>query len=427
VADTIFALSTARGRAGLAVIRLSGPDADAALAALGAAPLPPFRRLSLRPLRDPAVAETLDEALVVRFAPGASFTGEASAELHLHGGVASVAAVLAALGRLPGLRPAGPGEFARRALDAGRLDLTRAEALADLIDAETEAQRRQALRQMQGALAEAAAGWRARLVAARALLEAAIDFADEDLPGSLAAEGAAALAALAADLRATLAASRGAERLRDGFEVAVVGAPNAGKSSLVNAIAGRDVALTSPVPGTTRDVLEVRCDLAGLPVTFLDMAGLRDTDDPVEAAGVARARARAAAADLRLFLRPDDADPPPLPLAPGDLTVRSKADLGAPGGGLAVSALTGAGLDALLAAVAAALRDRVPADGLVTRERQRAALADAASALDAAAGAPVEIAADAARAAARRLDALIGAVDVEDVLDRLFASFCIGK
>jgi tRNA modification GTPase len=259
------------------------------------------------------------------------------------------------------------------------------------------------------------------------LIEASVDFSDEELPDDLFPRGLSGLAALRDSLAAALAGSTGAERVREGFEVAIVGAPNVGKSTLVNAIAGRDVALTSPVAGTTRDVIEVRCDLRGLAVTFLDMAGLREAEDPVERAGVARARARAESADLRLFLT-DGSEPVALAARrPGDLVVRSKADLGTAGEGLPVSALTGVGVDRLLEAVAAELGGRTPGCGLLTRARHRAAIEGAIRDLDAAAAAPVELAAEAARRASRRLDALVGAIDVEHLLDEIFAAFCIGK
>ena len=356
-------------------MRLSGPQALAAAGTL-AGTLPPPRVAALRRLRDPASGEELDAALVIAFHAPGSFTGEDMAELHLHGSPAACRAVLAALAAMPGLRGAEPGEFTRRALINGRLDLAQVEGLADLIAAETAAQRRQALRLMEGALSRQAATWRTALIQALALIEATIDFADDDLPDDLLASVVPILGPALAAMEAEARGSAIAERVRDGFEVALVGAPNVGKSTLLNALAGREAALTSEVAGTTRDVIEVRMDLAGLPVTLLDMAGLHEPGEPVEALGVARARARAADADLRLFLcePPDDPAALGVPDEPGDLIVRAKANLAPGGDGLAVSGRTGQGIDTLLAALSAELGARAAAAGNVTRERQRAAI-----------------------------------------------------
>jgi tRNA modification GTPase len=424
--DTIFALATAPGRAGIAVLRLSGPRAHAAAGML-AGPLPEAGR-SLRTLRD-AAGEPIDQALVLTFAPGRSFTGEAVAELHCHGSPAVAAAALRALRALSGLRPAEAGEFTRRALENGRLDLAQVEGLADLIDAETEAQRRQALRVFAGALGQQAEDWRARLLRAVALVEATIDFAEEDVPEDVWPEVRALLSSLAAELRAEARGARLAERLREGFEVAIVGPPNAGKSTLLNRLAGREAAITSEIAGTTRDVLEVRMDLEGLPVTLLDTAGLREAEDPVEAIGIERARARAASADLRVHLHLPGHPAPPE--GPDDLAARAKADL-AWGPGLAVSGRTGEGIDALVAEIARRLRDRTAGLGVGLRERHARAMAEAADLLDEAwalvdAGAPVEIVAETLRRALRQLDALVGRVGVEDILGEIFSSFCIGK
>ena len=340
MADTIFAQATPRGRAGLAVVRISGPAAFAAIEALTNRPAP-RRTAALRRLREPASGAVLDESLVLGFAAPASFTGEDVAELHLHGSPAVCRRVLSVLGAMAGLRQAEPGEFTRRALTNGRLDLAQVEGLASLIDAETEAQHRQAMQLMLGALSRQAAGWRRDLVRALAFIEASIDFADEDLPADLVGEVRANLGRLDADMGRALDGSRVAERLRDGFEVALVGAPNVGKSTLLNALAGRDAALTSEIAGTTRDVIEVRMDLDGLPVTLLDLAGIREADDTVESLGVARARQRAERADLRVFLveDPASAEAPGVTRCPGDLTVLAKADLRDRGRALAVSGL----------------------------------------------------------------------------------------
>lgn len=423
--DTIFALATAPGRAGIAVVRLSGPGALGAAQAL-AGPLPPHGR-SLRTLRD-AAGDPLDQALVLTFEHEKSFTGEAVAELHLHGSPAVVWAVSREL-RAQGLRPADAGEFTRRALENGRLDLARVEGLAALIDAETEAQRRQALRVFSGALGAKAEAWRAQALRATALLEATIDFSEEEIPDDLLPEVNSLIATLEASLRREAAGARVAERLHHGFEVAIVGPPNAGKSTLLNRLSGREAAITSAIAGTTRDVIEVRMDLTGLPVTLLDTAGLRDTDDPVESIGVARARERAARADLRLHLVPPG-DPAPQE-GPDDLVVHAKADL-APASGLSVSGLTGEGVDALVDEVSHRLTERTAALGVGLRERHARAMTAAADLLTEAETAlgdkqPTEIAADFLRAALRQLDALVGRVGVEDILGEIFSSFCIGK
>lgn len=429
--DTIFATATARGKAGLAAIRISGPRAWAAAEALGP-PLPPARTAALRRLATPA-GEALDQAVILLFAAGASFTGEAMAELHLHGSPATVAAVLRTLGAIDGLRPAEHGEFTRRALENERLDLPQVEGLADLIEAETEAQRRQALRVLSGALGAKAEGWRAKLIRAAALLEASIDFADEEVPADVTPEVLALTEGLLAELRAEAEGAKAAERIRDGFEVAIVGAPNAGKSTLLNALAGREAAITSEVAGTTRDVIEVRMDLAGLPVTILDTAGLRETSDRVEVIGVERARARARAADLRIFLLGGEGASLGLVPEPGDIEVQGKADLGAAEGRLGVSGKTGLGVAELIARITAALEPRAARAVTATRERHRQAILAAIGAMESAANevrsgsGQAEIAAEELRAALRALDALVGRVDVEHLLDEIFASFCIGK
>lgn len=423
--DTIYALASARGKAGVAVLRLSGPLAHATVARI-AGPLPEPRRAALR--RVVWDGEELDQALVLTFAEGASFTGEQSAELHLHGSMAVVQAVLRVLGRIEGLRLAEPGEFTRRALENGCLDLAQVEGLADLIDAETEAQRRQALRVLSGAIGQRAEGWRARLVRAAALIEATIDFADEDVPVDVTPEVLELIDSVAADLRREAAGAHAAERIREGFEVAILGAPNAGKSTLLNALAGREAAITSEIAGTTRDVIEVRMDIGGLAVTLLDTAGLRDTDDRLERIGIERAMQRADAADLRVFLT---SDAPIQGIAPrgDDIVVRGKADLGGEG----VSGLTGQGIEALVTAIGDRLQTRVAGAATVTRERHRLALERSIGAMESARveverGADrAELAAAELRVAIRALESLVGRIDVENLLDEIFASFCIGK
>jgi len=424
--DTIYALASAQGKAGISVIRISGPDAHAAVEVL-AGNVPTPRRASLRRLRD-SDGGHLDTALVLTFAAGQSFTGEAAAELHVHGSRAVVAAVLARLGRLGNTRLAEPGEFTRRALENNRMDLTEVEGLADLIDAETEAQRRQAVRVMAGALGRKAEAWRSSLVRAMALLEATIDFADEEVPEDVTPEVTQIVGAVREEILLELQGFTAAERIRDGFEVAIVGPPNIGKSTLLNRIAGRDAALTSEIAGTTRDVIEVRMDLRGLPVTLLDTAGLRETTDTVESLGIDRARVRAQQADLRVILENTDTAAEITP-QDGDIVLRAKADLH---GGDGVSGLTGQGVSTLLDAIADRAADRAAGAGLAVQERHRAALAHGSDALIAAVGdiengAQPEIVAENLRRAVRSLDALVGRVDVEDMLDEVFTSFCLGK
>lgn len=423
--DTIFALASAPGKAGVAVIRISGPQAaDAGLRLAGS--LPPPRGSALRLLRDGDAV--LDQALVLHFAENASFTGENVVELHLHGSIAVTRAVLRALGAIPGLRMAEPGEFTRRALENGRLDLAQVEGLADLIDAETESQRKQALRVLSGEIGALADGWRRDLIRAAALIEATIDFADEDVPVDVTPEVTGLLTGVLTGLRHQIAGASAAERVRSGFEVAIVGAPNVGKSTLLNALAGREAAITSEIAGTTRDVIEVRMEIGGLAMTLLDTAGLRDTDDPVERIGVVRARERAAMADLRVFLVEGDAMPD-MAVLPGDIVLRAKADLLADKGG-AISGRSGEGVDELLQSIAMVLTGRVAGAGVATRERHLTALCRAATGLDGAMvqiGRNADLAAEDIRSATRALDHLVGRVDVEDLLDHIFASFCIGK
>lgn len=449
--DTIFALASGQSPAGIAVFRVSGPAAAAALHALtGTAPAVP-RQLRRARLLDPATGDVIDEALAAWFPAPGSFTGEDVVELHVHGGRAVIEALAEVLGHLPGLRLAAPGEFTRRAFENGKMDLTRAEALADLVAAETEAQRLQALGQLGGALAERLEAWRAHLVELLAEVEAAVDFADEDIPPDLLSRVIPKILGLKDELAHYIDDRYRGERLRDGLTVAILGAPNVGKSSLLNRLARREAAIVSETEGTTRDVIEVHLDLGGLPVILLDMAGLRATSDAVEAEGVRRAEARARDADLRLAVF-DAARWPARDAATSahleseTICVLNKSDLinannfkgidiETPSGEVLapclVSARTGAGLDDLLARLEAALR-RCLGDGAgtapLTRVRHRRALEDAVAALGRIHPelAP-ELLAEELRLAARALGRITGEVDVEDVLDRIFARFCIGK
>ncbi len=434
--DTIFAPATAAGRAAVAVIRVSGPDSSKVLQFL-AAPLPTPRRAALRRLKA-ADGSALDEALVLWLPGPNSFTGEDSAELHLHGGRAGVEAVSRELAAL-GLRLAEPGEFSRRAFQNGKLDLTQAEAIADLVDAETDAQRRQALGQLEGELSARYEAWRKRLIQALARLEAAVDFPDEDLPETLQAEVGARIGDLAGDLEAALADHGRGEKVREGFKIALMGAPNAGKSSLLNRLAGREAAIVTDIAGTTRDVIEVPAVIDGFKVLFADMAGLRESFDPIEAEGVRRARAWAEGADLRLWVV-DQAAPADLEEAirSSDLLVLNKADLPAgPDAGLPdlqtvrVSAKTEAGMDALWAALSGRVKALTGGDfPAVTRLRHRRHLQDAAQALrrgQAALARSPELGAEDLRHAAQALGRIAGRIDPEQVLDEVFSSFCIGK
>jgi len=448
--DTIFALSSGRPPAAIAVVRISGPGARFALETT-VGKVPPRRQAALARVRD-ADGATIDSALVLFFPGPHSETGEDMAELQLHGGRAIVAAVLATLGRLDGFRPADAGEFTRRAFENGKLDLTEVEGLADLIYAETEAQRRLAFGQYAGRLGKRAEAWRAQLIEALALVEARIDFSDEaDVPEDLVGPALAGARSLRDEIAAALRDDRRGERLREGLVVAIAGPPNAGKSSLMNRIAQREAAIVTPVPGTTRDVIEVHLDLEGYPVTVLDTAGIRETDDPVEQEGVRRARARAGAADLVLWVvdasraEAQGTEPPAL----GDAAlwmIRNKIDIvdsfsqqpfrmraGARQETYAISALTGAGIDRLLAALMACARDSFGSgeDVLITRERHRVALRQTIDALNRALAEahPLreDIVAEELRLAARALGRLTGRVDVEDVLDVIFRDFCVGK
>ncbi len=427
--DTIFALATAAGKAGVAIIRISGPLAHKTVIDLSG-PLPEMRGSGVRILLD-RDGVRLDEALVLPFARQHSFTGEDVVELHLHGSIAVIAAVTRVLSETQGLRLAEPGEFTRRAMENGRLDLAQVEGLADLVEAETEAQRRQALRVLSGDLGGKAENWRKALIRSAALIEATIDFADEEVPTDVRPEVSEILSSVLDSLLQEIQGVQTAERVRTGFEVAIVGAPNVGKSTLLNMLAGREAAITSEYAGTTRDVIEVRMDLSGLPVTLLDTAGLRETDDHVEGIGIERARQRAQKADLRIFLIEEEADIEFDPL-PDDIVLYAKADLNQPKEN-AVSGKTGQGVSELIDRVTAVLSQRTASIGIATRERHRSAMAEARTSLMAAQDLlpnGVELAdlvAEEIRTAIRALDSLVGRIDVENILDEIFASFCLGK
>ncbi|MCI5113111.1 MAG: tRNA uridine-5-carboxymethylaminomethyl(34) synthesis GTPase MnmE [Marivita sp.] len=426
--DTIFALATVPGKSGVAVVRVSGPKANDSCDVFGFS-VPSPRHSVVRRLEH-ASRGFLDEALILAFAEGASFTGEPVVEFHLHGSIAIINTVIDCLGELPGFRAAEAGEFTRRALNNGRLDLTQVEALADLIDAETEMQRKQALMGFTGRLRDQSDTWRADLVHALSLLEATIDFADEDVPVDVSADVERLLNGVIETMTREIDGYGIAERVRNGFEVAIVGPPNAGKSTLLNALAGRDAAITSEIAGTTRDVIEVRMDLGSLPVTFLDTAGLRDTEDTIESIGIQRAVDRARAADLRVFLRGDGNFGELHPLE-HDIVVDGKSDLRKDGQG--ISGLTGEGVQELIDQVKTYLFSKATMAGLVSHERQKHVLLEGRDALRKAIDLvhlgpeQYDIASEELRSAIFTLERLVGRVDVEDVLDMVFSSFCIGK
>ena len=435
--DTIFALSSAPGRAGVAVIRVSGPAADTTATTLSGSPLPAPRLAHLCNFRD-RDGQPIDSGLLLWFAAPASFTGEDVAEFHVHGGRAILDAMLAALSGIGGCRPAEPGEFTRRAVENGKFDFTQAEAIIDLIDAQTEAQRRQALRQYQGCLSDLYEGWRSRLIRALAWAEAGIDFADEELPPEVLGQSISQAIEIQREIECHLTDGRGGEIIREGLFLTVIGPPNAGKSSLVNALAKRDVAIVAETAGTTRDVIEVRLNIGGYAVIVADTAGLRAAADAVESEGVRRALARAERSDLVLMLL-DDSSKDPLAgltsesLAKVDLTVWNKADLPSPEPrtGLKISLKTGAGLDALLAAIEREVAKRLERVGeapVLSRARHRHALEQAVAALARSriAQAP-ELFAEDLRLAVRAIGRITGRVDVEELLDVVFRDFCIGK
>ncbi len=439
--DTIAALATGAGRAGVAIVRVSGPHARNVLKSLIPVHFPRVREATHARFIDARDNSIIDQGVTLFFENPASFTGEDVAELHVHGGPAVVAAIIDACLRVDGVRIAEPGEFTRRAFENGKLDLAEAEGLADLIDAETEGQRKQAVRQMRGALSALYEGWRVRLIEAAALIEAEIDFPDEDLPGALAQKAGPILETLAADMERHLDDAHRGERVRDGYRIAIIGPPNAGKSSLLNALARREAAIVSDIPGTTRDVVEVRLVLGGFPVWIADTAGLREAADAIEAEGVRRALERAEEADLRIGVVEAGSDVPSSlssALGPEDFLVRSKADLirqtveYAEYGSLGVSAMTGEAIPELLSELSRRVArtlggQEAPA---LTRARHRRLVEEARSALIAgcrALSSGPELAAEDVRRAATAIGRLTGRIDVEDLLDEIFSTFCIGK
>jgi len=435
--QTIFALSSGRPPSAIAIVRVSGPAAGAALELLaGEIPAP---RAATRALLRNADGQPIDDAVVLWFPGPASATGEDVAEFQVHGGRAVLASLFAALSSLEDVRAAEPGEFTRRAFENGKLDLTEAEGLDDLIHADTDRQRRQALRQLEGLLGDKARNWRAQIIEASALIEAGIDFPDEgDVPAELIAPALAKIKALLGEITEVLAAQGRTERLRDGLAVAIAGPPNVGKSTLMNQLARREVAIVSPHAGTTRDIIEVQLDLDGYPVTVIDTAGIRETDDPVEQEGVRRARSRAAEADLVLWLTDADGAKPAAESDVPTWIVRNKIDLASAsvpawaGSRFAISASRGDGLAELIAALVAfsqAFFGSAEA-GLIGRKRQRNLLQQAALSLQRSMdviGKGEELAAEDLRSAAYALGRLLGQVDVEDILDLIFREFCIGK
>ena len=441
--DTIFAPASGSGRSAIAVVRISGPECARALTSVAPGDEPAERMATFRTLRDPESREPLDRALILRFRGPRSFTGEDMAELHLTGGRAVIGGVLSALAKMPGLRPADPGEFARRAFENGKLDLSEIEGLADLIEAETAMQRRQALRIAGGALRREADAIRDILVNAMAVLEAQIDFSDvEDSEPLSLAEVRGLVQSAAARIQSHLASGRAGERLRDGLNIVIAGPPNVGKSTLMNVLSRREVSIVSARPGTTRDVIEVSLDLAGYPVTLIDTAGIRDTSDPVEREGVDRARRRAELADLTLWLQETGASAQDLPLPSTPMIfVATKCDsierpVAAPAGGnpamISISAKTGRGIPELLDEIARFAADQLGGESgsLLTTERHRLAFEDAGAALarslDPSLELP-ELVAEDLRLAARALERIAGRIDAEDVLTSIFSRLCVGK
>jgi tRNA modification GTPase len=427
--DTIFAQATASGRAGVSIIRLSGVQAYSIASEFCNIPL--AGRSGLRSLKA-ADKSLIDKALVLFFEIGASFTGEQVIEFHVHGGLATVAKLLSELSAFDGCRLASPGEFTRRALENGQLDLNQVEALSDLIDAETESQRKQAISVLEGSFGELGKVWRADLLRAVALLEASIDFSDEEIPNDLYLEVLDLVRKTKVSVSSVLDRSSIASKIRSGFTVAIVGTPNVGKSTLLNAIAGRPAAITSDVAGTTRDVIETRVDLKGLAVTFLDTAGLRESDDFIENIGISMAYKASDAADIRIFLVERDNEVLPFPARPDDFVVLNKADLGAKNG-LSVSGKTGEGVSELLNVIAERLLKKTSLDVVAIRERQIKGLHAASAllmkvmALTEQKPLAFELACQELYFALSELDFVFGKIDIEGVLDEIFSSFCLGK
>ena len=427
--DAIFAQATATGPAGVSIIRLSGRQAFDIASKF--CKIPSCGRLALRLIKDPN-GDLIDRALVLCFDQGASFTGEKVVEFHVHGGLATVSKLLAELSKNDGCRLALPGEFTRRALENGNLDLNQVEALADLIEAETELQRKQAIKVLDGHFTETGRVWKENLLRAVALLEASIDFSDDEIPDDLHIEVRSIVEATVGSITAMLERSIMASKIRQGFTVAIIGAPNVGKSTLLNSIAGRDVAITSDIAGTTRDVIEVRIDLNGLPVTFMDTAGLRDTDDYIEKLGISMSYRRSEVADVRVFLVDSDKDELLIAKKPGDIVVHSKADTKEVAG-LAVSGKTGEGLSNLLKLISKKLSQETTSDVAAIRERHIDGLKAANDCLSKTKvflrqdPLPYELACQELYFACTQLDFVFGKIDVESVLDEIFSSFCLGK
>jgi len=428
--DTIFALASGPGRAGVAVVRISGPNACDALALTEGDT--EERKASFRRLYDRTNGDRIDDAIVLLFRGPHSYTGENVVEFQLHGSRAVLAALFEALAALPGFRPAEPGEFTRRAVENGRLDLSRAEAIADLVSAETDAQRRLALEQYDGRLSHLCEAWRGRLIRASAWIEAVIDFSEEEIPKDATKQSRSEITELLTEIRMHLDDGNRGEILREGFHVAVIGPPNAGKSSLVNALAQRDVAIVAEQPGTTRDIIEVRLDLSGFPIVLCDTAGLRESTDKIEQEGVRRARARAEAADLRLLVLDGTEPGSSMPGIEADLVVWNKADIAISRSraGLWISAKTGEGVADLITAIGKEAAERLTGNEapVVTRARHRHALEEAASGLSQAlAAVDPELAAEHLRLALRAIGRITGRVDLDELLDVVFRDFCIGK
>ena len=426
--DTIFALASAPGKAGISIVRLSGPLAINVAEKLTKSKLKE-KQPNLRVIYD-SDNHFIDQALILIFSKPYSFTGENVVEFHLHGSSAVVSSVIKLLGNFKGLRSAEAGEFTRCALENGKIDLAQVEGLADLIDAETDAQHKQAARIFNGALGEKTKEWRAKLVKAGALLVATLDFADEEVPEEVTPEVEKLINMVLSDLDKEIIGVHTAERIRSGFEVAIVGAPNLGKSTLLNYLVGRDAAITSNVSGTTRDVIEVKLDLRGLPVTILDTAGIRKSDDKVEEIGISRALERSSLSDLRIVLTEDGEYPVGLKKRDTDIICIAKDDQGNLGG---VSGKTGAGIDRLKNNIWDILNNKAQYVGIATRERHKSSMVNAKKFLGNAVvslrDGPeyYDITAEEIRAATSALDSLIGRIGVEDVLDEVFSSFCLGK